>query len=485
MKRDVYEKIFSKIKKALQRGYLQPTKWVKVKNFIDYFGVVKAETDIRVVFNGTSCGPNDAVWAPNFWLPTSKSMTRILGYNFKTVDLDLGEMFLNFPLHPSLQVFSGVDLTTFKKDLEVHLPEIEWEDPNRRGDVWMRDWMGFAPSPEWSCRFYYFAGEFVRGNIRDIDNPLRCNKVILNLIGNKGYDPSLPNVFKWNKTANRIAGDILAYVDNLRVTGWSYEHAWQIARQTAARLQHLGIQDSVRKRRVDNGPWAGSIFLSSDSKIQKTVSQDKWTKGREYILELVNILAQNPQQELQFKKLEIIRGYLCHLAMTFEIIFPFLKGFHLTLCAHLPKRDEEGWKLSDLQWIGHIENQVEEKQISRVHAQELLQQHFDPNNNPNFVKPVKRFKTCLKALEKLFSSETPPVITERSTKIDLLVYGFADASKSGFWASLDYGKSIRYRIGVWGADEEEESSNYREFANIVETLEEEAANGLFYGGPKS
>jgi hypothetical protein len=38
------------------------------------------------------------------------------------VDIDLGEMFLNFPLHEVLQRFSGVDFSQFNADLEESLP---------------------------------------------------------------------------------------------------------------------------------------------------------------------------------------------------------------------------------------------------------------------------------------------------------------------------------------------------------------------------
>jgi len=79
-----------------------------------------------------------------------------------------------------------------------------------------------------------------------------------------------------------------------RAIGWSYEHAWQIARYIASILQYLGIQDAARKRRIDNGPWAGSIFISSEEKIQMTVSQSKWDKGRTYILDISTKLKENP-----------------------------------------------------------------------------------------------------------------------------------------------------------------------------------------------
>jgi hypothetical protein len=41
-------------------------------NLLHYFAVPKGEADIRVVFNGTSCGLNDALWSPNFYLPTAR-----------------------------------------------------------------------------------------------------------------------------------------------------------------------------------------------------------------------------------------------------------------------------------------------------------------------------------------------------------------------------------------------------------------------------
>jgi hypothetical protein len=40
---------------------------------------------------------------------------------------------------------------------------------------------------------------------------------------------------------------------------------------------------------------------------------------------------------------------------------------------------------------------------------------------------------------------------------------------------------VRYRIGIWGSDEEGESSNFKEFENIVATVEEEATQGDLKG----
>jgi len=476
-KSPMHEKILSKVIKALKRQYLVPIAEKRLKSCIDYFAVDKAGSDIRVVFNGTSCGLNEAVWAPNFWLPTADTMSRSIGYNYKFVDIDLGEMFLNFPLHPSLQLYSGVDLSPFGKQLQKELPDLKWPDKKKFYAKWTRDWMGFAPSPEWACRFYYIAEEFVRGDEKEPQNPLRWDKVILNLFGNKDYNPALPSVIKWNSLAKMMAGDLKAYVDDLRAIGWSLEHAWQIARYVASRLQFLGIQDAARKRRIDNGPWAGSIFISEEDKVQRTVSKEKWEKGRRYISEISGILKNDTSAELDFKFLERVRGYLCHLAMTYNIIFPYLKGFHLTLCSHLPNRDEEGWKVKELEWIGHLHNRLSEGKISQEEYEETISLTYDTSKAPKKIKPVKRFKSCLKALDSFFEIESPPIIMERTANVQMAVYGFVDASKSGFGASIDYENGVRYRIGTWGKDTENESSNYREFANLVETLEVEAGEG--------
>jgi len=473
---EIFLKLFSKILKGIKRGYLKFIPSWRVKNLIDYFGVPKAD-DIRMVQNGSSCGLNSSVWASNFWLPTSQSMTRVLGYNYKSVYIDLGEMFLNFPLDPELIPYSVMDVTCFRQNIIKEIPTVPLPDKKRVYLANTRCWMGFRPSPEWSCRFYYLAEEFIRGNESDPSNPLHWSEIKLNLIGNENFNPSLPNVMKWNTIYHRIAGDIKAYVDDLRAIGWSLEHAWKIARQIASRLQYLGIQDAARKRRIDNGPWAGCIYLSSESKIQKTVTKEKWTKGKEYIDDLNNLIHVKKLSTLNFKYLEKIRGYLCHLAMTFDLLFPYLKGFHQTLCSYLPKRNEDGWKIHDLEWLGFLEQEKLSGRMTEAEAEDLINFKYDPKSRPKSVKLLPRFYTCLEALTQFFIKEDPPKVTERSANVSLLVYGFVDASKSGFGASIDYNNSVRYRIGIWGPDEQSESSNYREFANLIETLEQEYQEG--------
>jgi hypothetical protein len=194
-----------KFQLVLDRGYVQPG---VIRSFIDYFDVPKAD-DIRLVYNGTSCGLNAALWAPNFWLPTAKTALRSLDFNFYSVDMDLGDMFLNFPLHRELQSYSGIDLTPLKRPLGI-------TTPGPFHVHWTRCWMGSKPSPFYAVSFFYIAEEFVRGNHIDKDNPLRWDDIVLNIPGDPAYTPSKPRVFKWDKLGEHIAGD-LAVFDMIRI----------------------------------------------------------------------------------------------------------------------------------------------------------------------------------------------------------------------------------------------------------------------------
>ena len=95
----------------------------------------------------------------------------------------------------------------------------------------------------------------------------------------------------------------------------------------------------------DPGAWAGAIFSTLGDKITQTASQAKWKKGRAYIREIKDFMdAHLVDCVFSYKYLEQIRGFLVHLAMTFDFLKPYLKGLHQTLAYHLGKRDKLGWK---------------------------------------------------------------------------------------------------------------------------------------------
>jgi hypothetical protein len=249
-KQEAFDLLLPKFQAILARGYVvsnQDSNELSaledfIMSYIDYFGVPKVD-NIRVVYNGASCGLNETVWAPNFWLPPGKSATRVLNFNYCGVNLDLGDIFLNFPLPLLFRAFSGIDLLTpFKEALGFgHISNKDFQL------CWEQCWMGFRPSPYYSVRFYYWAEEFAIGDRRKQSNPLRWDEVRLNLPGDPAFNPTLPRVMKWDLMINNIAGDIKTFVDDLRASGIDEETAWKIARQVASRLQYVGIQDAPRK----------------------------------------------------------------------------------------------------------------------------------------------------------------------------------------------------------------------------------------------
>ena len=86
----------------------------------------------------------------------------------------------------------------------------------------------------------------------------------------------------------------------------------------------------------------GGLYCTNNGKITKSVTKQKWIKGRTYVLELQQEYLENKDVILEFKRLERNRGFFCHLAMVFQSFTPYLKGFHLTLASHIPKRNSEG-----------------------------------------------------------------------------------------------------------------------------------------------
>ena len=134
--------------------------------------------------------------------------------------------------------------------------------------------------------------------------------------------------------------------------------------------------------------------------------------------------------------------------------------------------------MSDLEWLAHLESKVEKGIYTRDQATMLTEKQLYSNNTPpEWVKPVPRFKHCLEVLLKMFDQPLPPIVTVRSTKVILVVYGFIDASGSGFGSTVLVKGDIKYRIGTWSSMEDQNSSNWREFENLVCEVEHAGKSG--------
>jgi hypothetical protein len=229
--------------------------------------------DIRMVYDSTRSGLNDAMWAPWFPLPTIEAHLRFVDNGTHMGDIDIGDMFLNFMLHDDVRMVAGVDLTPFS-------PE-ELDDQGQVNVIWER-WtrcgMGFKSSPYNTIQGILMAEEIVRGDHRDANNILRWDTVLLNLPGSISYQPGKPWVMKIRSPDGKMACDFIIYVDDIRTAGNDWWEGRLAARRVASTMHWLGIQDAARKRRDPSetpGPWAGSIIHSDGGAISITVSQER------------------------------------------------------------------------------------------------------------------------------------------------------------------------------------------------------------------
>jgi hypothetical protein len=141
-------------------------------------------------------------------------------------------VFHNFLLHESLQYYSESDISHYQGKLNMKC---------QKKTTWYR-WtqyrMGSTLSPYSSVQFCYLAEEFARDNNMDKGHALRWDYVILNLPGSQSYNPSKPRVYKWNGICQKLAGDVIFFVDDGRVTGHSV---------ILGRLQDKSVTDSNTK----------------------------------------------------------------------------------------------------------------------------------------------------------------------------------------------------------------------------------------------
>jgi hypothetical protein len=95
---------------------------------------------------------------------------------------------------------------------------------------------------------------------------------------------------------------------------------------------------------------------------------------------------------------------------------------------------------------------------------------------PQRIVPVPMLKVDLLALATLFNVEMPGQILLGASQVYTILYGYVNVSGSDFGSMVMVEGGIR--IGTRGAGKEE-TSNFREFENVVDALREEALAGIF------
>jgi hypothetical protein len=483
----VRERVKSKVDKVIRRRYMAKlTTGVNIKSLIKYFAVPKGVDDVRIVYDGTASGLNESVWAPSFWLPTIDSLIRALDSDAWMSDRDIGDMFLNFKLHESAWPFAGVDIKPIL-------------DENGKASLdrwyyWVRNAMGFKSSPYNSIKMTLVAGEVVLGDRRDPTNPFQWNRVQLNIPGTLKYDPSKSWIIKIRQDG-KIASVLFTFVDDERIVGATRELAWQASSRLAKIQAYLGIQDAARKVGVclqQPRAWAGAVVhVISDDGVYVLTSEEKWAKLKDIIAKWLSEL-DSGVENLDHKDFISDRGFVTYVTRAYPAMIPYVKGFHLTAEMWRGNRDEEGWKLpvTERADVHDCQGEIDDDEAMSGHVTRKSTPKTLTAPPSGLTPPAPRLRDDLLVLLELTKSAAPPLRLARPKRVFHVFYGFGDASGKGRGSTFQGFNTVHhpecgegasnpvvYRVGVWGADDESESSNYREFTNLVEDTELEAASG--------
>jgi hypothetical protein len=145
------------------------------------------------------------LWAPWFPLPTIDSLLRSVEPGTWMADNDVGEMFLNFVLHESIQALCGVDLTKYFPEGIPDGTKVLWER-------WTRCAMGLRSSPYQACQGMMWAMEIIFADRDDAANVFRFARVRLNLPGHHDYNPKRPWVCKERADGSRLLARMSEWV---------------------------------------------------------------------------------------------------------------------------------------------------------------------------------------------------------------------------------------------------------------------------------
>ena len=90
--------------------------------------------------------------------------------------------------------------------------------------------MEFKSSLYNSARYLAIAMEAGIGDPLDLLNAFFWDKLILNLPCSESFNPSMPWLYKLDSRVSRITCNIVTFMDDSRIIGYSIEQCWQTGR---------------------------------------------------------------------------------------------------------------------------------------------------------------------------------------------------------------------------------------------------------------
>ncbi len=416
----------------------------------------KGTSDIRMVYNRTSCGLNAHLHAPHHGLLSVKHTLQALREGYYQCNLDVGKQFLNYKLHKSLRELSGVDVREVRsKDPS----DAQWK-ASRGGswERWEQNWIGMHDSLYCSLQWQARLKLEVYGDQRLRTKPFHWDRVVMNLPGSTGYWADLPWVMKvrWD---GQVATKVFIYVDDGRPTRPIEFLTWQAGQAYGAGYTRRGVQDASRKWNSPSqapGPLAGRVTHMDNGQICGMVSQEKWDKMKRLIQEMGEMVAKD---HLPLARLLQIWRFLMYVVRTYPWINPYIKGLHLTIDSWRLFRGADGFKLrgkeleSPLVWgmEGDMPCQRSDNKPGEGQTQEtslMAQQGSGDKEPPLEVKPVPRFIQDQAYLTQLTKADTPPrQLYWARHSAALFVIGNTSRKAKGAMVVTQYG--LDYESGVW------------------------------------
>ena len=302
-------------------------------------------------------------------MPAIDTMTRWTLAGTWLVDNNYWEMFLNFPMHPDLQKYCGINVTQL-------FPELLEEGEDMLVGAWLQCAMGMKSSPYICTQGAFRAKQNIKGDRHDSKNTFQWDHLEKNLPCLATYNATRPEVQKIRQNELTVS-DIVQYMDDAQTLAATEELSWLAQSKTAKTLCYLGLQDAAQKRPMGSqrpGAWAGAVVSTDTGMVLKSVSRDQWVKTQQKVrwiakyLEVVDDCTSReeegstekhkacpdylklvdeftsieegssteehntcPKGEIPFKQLERIVGFLVYVSQTYTCMVPYLKGIYLTL----------------------------------------------------------------------------------------------------------------------------------------------------------
>ena len=241
--------------------------------------------------------------------------------------IDLGDMLLNYILDEELRPYGGVDVSElFNVDSSSSKAIIE---------RWERNLMGLCSSLFTCTHTFGWGDDVICGDHLYPSNTMGWEKVILNIPGYKGYDPTKSWVYCFNGVIRHMDSFFTTYIDDIRTGSHSKKSCRYESLQVDAGVNYLVHKDASRKQRVPaKRPvyWAGMVCFSDEAYgVYVTFSQEKWYKVNHLVEGFYNNVVIGGKYIFERKELENSVGFLVHLSRTFPALFPYFKGIYLTM----------------------------------------------------------------------------------------------------------------------------------------------------------